>query len=286
MQITLKDVTHIYLKGEPQEVRALNAINLTLEGSGVVALIGGTGSGKSTLVQTLNGLIRPTSGEVLIDGEDIAKKRARLLPIRKRIGLVFQYPEHQLFEETVYEDIAFGPKNLKLTGEDVKVRVREALSLVGLDQEILSLSPFHLSGGQQRRVAIAGVLAMEPEVLILDEPTAGLDPRGRKDILGQIQELQREKGLLVLFATHRMEEAATLSNRILVMDRGELVLDGTPKEIFTRVQRLRELHLDVPPFTSLFHRLAEKGYRVRQDILTLREAREEILSLLGKGSGE
>ncbi len=283
MQITLKDVTHIYLKGEPQEVRALKAINLILEGSGVVALIGGTGSGKSTLVQTLNGLIRPTSGEILIDGEDITIKRARLLPIRKRIGLVFQYPEHQLFEETVYEDIAFGPKNLGLTGEDVKERVREALSLVGLDQEILSLSPFHLSGGQQRRVAIAGVLAMEPEVLILDEPTAGLDPRGRQDILGQIQELQREKGLLVLFATHRMEEAATLSNRILVMDRGELVLDGTPKEIFTKVQRLRELHLDVPPFTSLFHRLAEKGYPVRQDILTLREAREEILSLLGKG---
>lgn len=283
MQITLNNVTHIYLKGEPQEVKALNKINITLEGSGIVALIGSTGSGKSTLLQTLNGLIKPTEGQIIIDGEDITRKGARLLSIPKRIGLVFQYPEHQLFEESVYEDLAFGPKNLDLTEEDIRQRVEEAAHLVGLEKEILSMSPFHLSGGQKRRVAIAGVLAMGPEVLVLDEPTAGLDPRGREEILGQLQRLQREKGLLILLATHRMEEAATLAQRILVLHRGELVLDGTPKEVFSKVERLEEIHLDVPPLTRLFYLLNQRGYRVRQDILHLKEAREEILSLLGKG---
>lgn len=285
MQITLRNVTHIYLKGEPQEVTALKSISLSFEGSGIVALIGGTGSGKSTLLQTLNGLIQPTEGQIIIDGQDITKKGANLLSIRKRVGLVFQYPEHQLFEETVYEDLAFGPKNLELTAKEIKQRVEEAALLVGLEKEVLSMSPFHLSGGQKRRVAIAGVLAMDPEVLILDEPTAGLDPRGREDILGQLQQLQKEKGLLVLLATHRMEEAAALSERVLVLNRGELVLDGPPKEIFSMGERLEELHLDVPPLTRLFYLLGKRGYRVRQDILDLKEAREEILSLLGRGSG-
>lgn len=286
MQIALRDVTHIYLKGEPQEVVALQDVQLTLTGSGVVGLIGGTGSGKSTLIQTLNGLIKPTKGQVLMDGQDITRRRASLLDIRKRVGLVFQYPEHQLFEETVYEDLAFGPKNLGLIGTAVQERVQEALSSVGLPQEILSRSPFQLSGGQKRRVAIAGVLAMRPETLILDEPTAGLDPKGRRDILGQISRLQQKKGLLVILVTHRMEEVASLAHRILVLHQGRLVLDGTPREIFSQTQRLLDLQLDVPQITRLFHQLANKGYPLRRDVLTVKEAEEELFSLLFRGGRE
>lgn len=283
MQIALRDVTHVYLQGEPQEITALLNIYLTFEGSGVVGLIGGTGSGKSTLVQTLNGLIKPTQGQILIDGEDITRRGASLLKIRKRVGLVFQYPEHQLFEETVYEDLAFGPKNLGLTGSQVEERVQAALVAVGLPQEILSRSPFRLSGGQKRRVAIAGVLAMEPETLILDEPTAGLDPVGRRDILQQIKQLQEEKGLLVILVTHRMEEVASLAQRILVLDQGRLVLDGTPGEIFSQVEQLLQLQLDVPQITRLFHQLAQKGYSLPRDIFTVQGARELLLPLLLKG---
>lgn len=283
MQILLKDITHIYLKGEPQEMVALKNLNLTLKGSGVIGLIGATGSGKSTLVQLVNGLIKPTKGQVLIDGEDINRRGAPILEIRKKVGLVFQYPEHQLFEETVYEDLAFGPKNLGLSGSLLKERVEESLVAVGLPLDILPRSPFHLSGGQKRRVAIAGVLAMRPQVLILDEPTAGLDPRGRREILLGIKKLQEERGLLVILVTHRMEEVAYLSHRILVLNRGELALDGTPKEIFLQAEILEKLQLDLPQITRVFDLLAKKGYPLSRDVLTVKEAKREILSLLRKG---
>ncbi len=280
MRIVLENVTHIYLKGDPREVKALKGINLTLQGSGVVGLIGRTGSGKSTLIQTMNGLLKPTSGSIFIDGEEITARGADLLQLRKRIGLVFQYPEHQLFEETVYQDLAFGPRNLGLEEKEVEARVHQALEAVELEIALLQRSPFELSGGQQRRVAIAGVLAMQPEVLILDEPTAGLDPAGREHILNQIIELQRERDLLVLLVSHRMEEVGTLAERLLVLEEGQLVLDGSPRSVFREVEYLRELDLDIPPLTDLFHRLANRGLSVSEEILTVEEARQEIMALL------
>ncbi|NLJ84388.1 MAG: energy-coupling factor transporter ATPase [Halanaerobiaceae bacterium] len=276
MLIELKNVSHIYdddLKG----TEALKDINLRISDQEFIGLVGHTGSGKSTLVQMLNGLIKPSSGSVIIDGVNITGEKTSLLGIRRKIGLVFQYPEHQLFEETVYGDVAFGPRNLGLSEEEVELRVKEALELVGLDyEEFKDRSPFNLSGGQQRKVAIAGVLAMKPEVLILDEPSAGLDPQGRQQLISLLEYLYNNKGMTIILVSHRMEEIARLSNRVIVMSEGEIVFDDSPARVFSEVEKIRELGLDLPEITEILWRLNGKGLRVRTDIFSLAEAVEEI----------
>jgi len=238
----------------------LDNINLTINEKDFIGLIGHTGSGKSTLVQHLNGLIKPTSGRVIVDGIDTKDANGNLLKVRQKVGLVFQYPEHQLFEETIYKDIAFGPSNLGLDEGEIYNRVKTAMELVGLDFEKLKdRSPFELSGGQKRRVAIAGVLAMEPKVLVLDEPTAGLDPRGRDEILGRIKKLYEEKNITIILVSHSMEDIAKLVNRIVVMHRGKIVMDGETKEVFKQVEKLEQIGLGIPQITSFMRKFKEKG---------------------------
>ncbi|MGB4178085.1 MAG: energy-coupling factor transporter ATPase, partial [Halanaerobiales bacterium] len=256
---------------------ALRNINLTIREREFIGLVGHTGSGKSTLVQLLNGLIKPSTGTITIDGLNITEGKTSLLGIRRKIGLVFQYPEHQLFEETIYGDVAFGPRNLQLEEEEVEIRVREALELVGLDyEEFKDRSPFNLSGGQQRKVAIAGVLAMKPEVLILDEPSAGLDPQGRQQLINLLEYLYEEKGMTIILVSHRMEEIARLSNRVIVMSEGEIIFDDRPEKVFSEVERIRQLGLDLPEITEILWRLNKKGLQVRTDLFSLTEAVEEI----------
>ena len=260
---------------------ALSDVSLEIEAGEFVGLIGPTGSGKSTLVQHFNGLILPSSGKVYVDGVDLAKKDTQLRLIRQKVGLVFQYPEHQLFGETILEDVGFGPRNGGLSDDEVVERVREALAYVGLDYEALKdRSPFELSGGQKRRVAIAGVLAMRPSVLILDEPTAGLDPEGREEILGEIKRLHKERGITVILVTHSMEDVARLVDRLIVMERGSIALDGTPVEVFGQVARLKKMGLGVPEITELMHELKARGLDVNTDILTVAKAEEEIIRLI------
>lgn len=260
---------------------ALRNVSLEIEDGELVGIIGPTGSGKSTLIQHFNGLLKPDSGKVFVDGVDLTLKDTQLRLIRQKVGMVFQYPEHQLFGETVLEDVGFGPRNIGLSDEDVIQRVREALAYVGLDFEaIKDKSPFELSGGQKRRVAIAGVLAMRPAVLVLDEPTAGLDPEGREEILAEISQLHND-GITVVLVTHSMEDIARLATRLIVMDRGTVALDGTPVEVFREVARLRELGLGVPEITELMHELKARGLDVRTDILTVPEAEEEIIRVMG-----
>src|SRR5690554_3623145 len=276
MLIELKNVSHIYdddLKG----TEALKDINLRISDQEFIGLVGHTGSGKSTLVQMLNGLIKPSSGSVIIDGVNITGEKTSLLGIRRKIGLVFQYPEHQLFEETVYGDVAFGPRNLGLSEEKVELRVKEALELVGLDyEEFKDRSPFNLSGGQQRKVAIAGVLAMKPEVLILDEPSAGLDPQGRQQLISLLEYLYNNKGMTIILVSHRMEEIARLSNRVIVMSEGEIVFDAIPEQVFSEVEKIRKLALDLPEITEILWCLKDKGLKVRTDIFSLSKAVREI----------
>ncbi|HOA40514.1 MAG TPA: energy-coupling factor transporter ATPase [Halanaerobiales bacterium] len=275
MLIELKNVSHIYDDGQVTE--ALRNINLTIREREFIGLVGHTGSGKSTLVQLLNGLIKPSTGTITIDGLNITEGKTSLLGIRRKIGLVFQYPEHQLFEETIYGDVAFGPRNLQLEEEEVEIRVREALELVGLDyEEFKDRSPFNLSGGQQRKVAIAGVLAMKPEVLILDEPSAGLDPQGRQQLINLLEYLYEEKGMTIILVSHRMEEIARLSNRVIVMSEGEIIFDDRPEKVFSEVERIRQLGLDLPEITEILWRLNKKGLQVRTDLFSLTEAVEEI----------
>lgn len=281
MSIVLEKLTHVYQQG-PQATTALRDIDLTIEDGELLALIGHTGSGKSTLAQHLNGLVKPTSGRVLLDGHDINAPGADGRKLRFRVGLVFQYPEHQLFGETVLEDVGFGPQNGGLPAEEVEQRVRRALAYVGLDfEELKDQSPFELSGGQKRRVAIAGVLAMEPSVLILDEPTAGLDPKGREEILDEICALHKERGITVILVSHSMEDVARLVDRLIVMDKGRVVLDGTPVEVFREADTLRELGLGLPQVTELMHELKAKGLAVNTDILTVEAAEEEIARVMG-----
>ncbi len=276
MLIELKNVSHIYAD-DFQGTEALKNINLKIRDHEFIGLVGHTGSGKSTLVQLLNGLIKPSSGSVIIDGVNITEEKTGLLGIRRKIGLVFQYPEHQLFEETVFGDVAFGPRNLGLSEEEVEVRVRESLELVGLDyEEFKDRSPFNLSGGQQRKVAIAGVLAMKPEVLILDEPSAGLDPQGRQQLISLLEYLYNKKGMTIILVSHRMEEIAHLANRVIVMSEGEIIFDDSPAKVFSEVERIRELGLDLPEITEILWRLNRKGLKVRTDIFSLAEAVEEI----------
>jgi len=287
MPIVVDNLSHVYNPDSPLEARALDQVNLEVRDGEFLGLIGSTGSGKSTLIQHLNGLLRPTSGRVLVDEVEItATSKGSLKAVRKKVGLVFQYPEHQLFEETVRRDVGFGPRNLGLGPDEVEERVREAITMVGLPETVLERSPFELSGGQVRRVAIAGVLAMRPKVLILDEPTAGLDPRGREEILGQVRRLHRDFGLTVVLVSHSMEDVARLAQRLVVLHRGRVALEGLPREVFSHAEELTRLGLGVPQVTSLLQALRQRGLPLRQDVLTVEEARDELarwLKTTGRG---
>lgn len=281
MPIEVRDLTHIYHKGSPSQSTALNGVTVRVEDGEFVGLIGPTGSGKSTLIQHLNGLLKPTSGEVLIDGVSIWEKGSSLRKLRQKVGLVFQYAEQQVFEETVREDIAFGPRNLGLSDGEVKERVEEAARLVGLPGDLLERSPFELSGGQLRRVAVAGVVAMKPQVLILDEPAAGLDPRGRDGILTKVKEMHRS-GMTVILVSHNMEDVARLCDRLLVLNKGQLVADGSPREVFSRGDFVSAIGLRSPDVVVLMERLRERGWNVRTDIVNIEEAYKEIVREMGK----
>ena len=280
--LEVKNLNHIYSAGTPFEHVALENVSFSLERGEFVGVIGHTGSGKSTLMQHLNGLLKPTSGSVLLDGNDIWSSKAFAHQCRFRVGLVFQYPEYQLFEETVYKDIAFGPKNMKLSAGEIDRRVRESAALVGLTEDMLEMSPFDLSGGQKRRAAIAGVIAMEPEVLILDEPTAGLDPEGRAEILENIQQYRRQKNATILMVSHSMSDVARLTDRLLVMNGAHLAMDGTPAEIFERAEELLEMGLDIPAVTEVFLKLRELGIAIPQ-VYSARQAVAELCRLKGVG---
>lgn len=281
MSIIIKDLNHIYSINTPFETIAIDNINIEIKDKEFIGLIGHTGSGKSTLIQHLNGLLKPTDGKILIDDIDIHSDKNKLLSIRKKVGLVFQYPEHQLFEETVFKDVAFGPKNLGLTDKEIEVIVKESLELVGINyDEIKDKSPFELSGGQKRRVAIAGVLAMKPSILVLDEPTAGLDPKGRDEILNQIKNLYNEKNITIILVSHSMEDVAKLVNRLIVMHKGKVIMDGNTKDVFKNVETLENIGLGVPQITYLMRELKKRGKNVRTDIITIEEAKEELLKYL------
>lgn len=283
MSIKIENLTHVYMPKSPFEKKALDNVNLLIEDGEFLALIGHTGSGKSTLIQHLNGLLEPTSGRILVDDIDITNKEAKLTEIRKKIGLVFQYPEYQLFEETIEKDIAFGPNNLGLSSEEVSRRVKKSMEMVGLDYETYKdVSPFDLSGGQKRRVAIAGVIAMEPKVLILDEPTAGLDPKGRDDILEQIKLLHEKYKMTIVLVSHSMEEVGKLAQRIVVMNKGKVELLGKPSEVFKEVETLEKIGLAVPQVTYLMRVLRERGFNVSDEIFTVEKGTEAILKVLSK----
>ena len=278
MPIEVKNLTHTYSEGSAFQSTAIREVSLTIADGEFLAVVGHTGSGKSTLVQHLNGLLKPTSGQVLIDGEDLNGEGVNRRAVRQKVGLVFQYPEYQLFEETVAKDIAFGPKNQGLSPEEIDRRVRRAMAHVQLDYDrYADRSPFELSGGQMRRVAIAGVLAMEPKVLILDEPTAGLDPRGRDRILGMIRDLHAEGGVTVVMVSHSMDDVARLATRMVVMSRGRLVAEGTPRSIFRQGDMMRSIGLDVPAAVKLCAALREKGIDLPGDLYTPDEVRDALL---------
>lgn len=271
--IKAENLTHVYQPGMPFEKTALENVNLEIEQGDFVALIGHTGSGKSTLIQHFNALEKPTSGKLYVDGTDVSDPKADLKRLRRTVGLVFQYPEHQLFEETVYRDIAFGPVNMGCPSNEVKERVSEAMRLSGLPGKLADRSPFDLSGGQKRRVAIAGVLAMRPKVLVLDEPTAGLDPAGRDEILGAIVGLHRmAKDMTVIFVSHSMEDVANLAKHVIVMNKGRVAMTGTVPEVFSHSAELISMGLDVPEVTQLFMKLKERGIDVPSDIYTVKDA--------------
>lgn len=284
--VEIRNVSVTYGLGTPYQERALSDVSLKIGDNGFAGIIGPTGSGKSTLIQLMNGLIRPDSGEVIFKGIPLSQiKGVELKQLRSRIGLVFQYPEQQIFEETVAQEIAFGPNNLGLSKQETEARVIEAMGFVGLDfQEYKNRSPFRLSGGQMRRVAIAGILAMKPEMLILDEPTAGLDPQSRRDILDRISRIREQWNMTVVLVSHSMEDIARLTDKIFVLNEGKLIFEGTPGEVFAEPDRLRRLGLEIPAMTELMFRLASQGIPVRKDIFTEPQARDELLKHL-KGAG-
>ena len=285
MPIEVSHLTHCYSEGSALRTVALNDVSFGIENGEFVGIIGHTGSGKSTLVQHLNGLLKPTSGQVLVDGEDLNGEHVNRRALRQRIGLVFQYPEYQLFEETVAKDIAFGPKNQGLSAAEIDERVRYAMDCVHLDyQKYAERSPFELSGGQMRRVAIAGVLAMRPSVLILDEPTAGLDPRGRDRILSMLEELHARENVTILMVSHSMDDMARLATRLIVMSDGKIVADGTPREIFMQEEMMTSIGLDVPEAARLCARLRAKGYDLPADLFRPEQLKEQLLRLWKEGS--
>lgn len=280
MPIILNHVNCIYEAGTNMEVAALKDVNLVIPDGQFIGLIGHTGSGKSSLVQHLNGLMKPTGGEVYFDGQDIADEDYDKKKLRSDVGLVFQYPEHQLFEADVFSDVCFGPKNLGLSKKEVELRAYEALKMVGLEDEYFYQSPFDLSGGQKRRVAIAGVIAMKPKMLILDEPTAGLDPKGRDEILDQIARMHQENHITIILVSHSMEDVANYVGRIIVMNQGQVMLDGAPAEVFRHYRELEAIGLAAPQVTYLMHELKAKGFPVGTDATTVAEAKEEILRVM------
>ena len=282
--IKAENVNYIDQQGMPFERQALYDVNIEIEDGSLVALIGHTGSGKSTLIQHFNALVKPTSGKIIINGIDVTAPKADLRLVRKTVGLVFQYPEHQLFEETVYKDIAFGPKNMGFSDEEIDKRVRESAALVGLKEKHLTRSPFDLSGGQKRRVAIAGVLAMNPKVLILDEPTAGLDPKGRDEILATIKKLHEEnKEMIIIFVSHSMEDVAKTAERVIVMNGGHVEMQGTVAEVFAQAEHLQKIGLNVPQVTLLTDKLRLAGYDLPEHIYTVKYAADAIKKLIGGG---
>jgi energy-coupling factor transport system ATP-binding protein len=283
--IKTEGLCHRYSIGTPFERTAIEDISFEARSGEFIGIIGHTGSGKSTFIQHLNGLLRPTEGKVFYEGTDIWSSKATTRDIRFKVGLVFQYPEYQLFEETVYKDIAFGPQNMKLSDEEVDRRVREAAEFAGIGEELLEKSPFELSGGQKRRVAIAGVIAMRPNVLILDEPGAGLDPRGRESIIENIRRYHRATGATVIMVTHSMEEIASTVERIVVFNRGRIAISGTPKEVFSRGDELAQMGLSVPQVTSIAKRLSELGLPVDTSVYTIEQLKTALLRLKGGGKG-
>ena len=285
MQLELKNVSYTYGKGTVFEVNALSNIDLMIEEGQFIGIIGHTGSGKSTLIQHFNALMQPTEGKVLFEGEDIWGEKYDRRALRSKVGLVFQYPEHQLFEADVLSDTAFGPKNQGLSKEEAEARAREALAQVGFPEKFYGHSPFELSGGQKRRVAIAGVLAMNPKVLILDEPTAGLDPKGRDEILDQISYLHEKRGITIILVSHSMEDVARYADRLIVVNDGKIPYDGTPREVFTHYEELEKIGLAAPQITYIMHDLAAKGLAVDVHATTVEEAKKSILeALAGKGA--
>ena len=281
MSIILDHVNHIYSKGTSDEVKALDDISLEIADGDFIGLIGHTGSGKSTLVQHLDGLLKATSGHIYYNGEDIYDKGYDMKGLRSKVGLVFQYPEHQLFEEDVFKDVCFGPRNIGLTEGEAEIAAYQALKAVRLPEELYYVSPFDLSGGQKRRVAIAGVLAMKPKILILDEPTAGLDPEGREEILGLLKNLHDEQGITVILVSHSMEDMADHAERLLVMDRGSIIMNGSPVEVFMNADILEDVGLSVPQVTAVLREMRQKGFDVDISATTVAEAADSIMKVLG-----
>ena len=277
--VELKGVSFIYGKKTPYEIKALDDVSLEIEENLITGLIGHTGSGKSTLVQMLNGILRPSSGTVIVDGEDIWKKPRKIASVRYKVGMVMQYPEYQLFADTVKDDIAYGPKNMGLSAEEIEYRVKKSAEFCGIDEETLKKSPFDLSGGQKRRVALAGVMAMNPKILVLDEPAAGLDPKGRREILGGIKRYREESGTTVIIVSHSMEDMAMYCDRVVVMSGAKLLLNGTTKEVFAKSEILKENGLDVPEITNIVLKLREKGIEIPGDIYTVEDAVKSISAL-------
>ncbi|PKM80800.1 MAG: energy-coupling factor transporter ATPase [Firmicutes bacterium HGW-Firmicutes-13] len=287
MLLQIKNLTYCYMPGSPFESRALNKINLTINEGDFLGLIGRTGLGKTTLVQHFNGLLKPSEGTVIFKEQDLyGNKKVSWREVRQKIGLVFQFPEEQLFGETVFEDVAFGPRKLGLTEKTVSRRVESALNMVNLDfHEVKDRSPFSLSRGQMRRVAVAGVLSMEPELLVMDEPTSGLDPMGRRELLEQVKSFHQKNGITIVFVSHNMEEVARLANRLVVMEGGEIVLDGSPRQVFREGKKLLSIGLGLPQVTELMLTLRDQGQEVRTDIFTVEEARGEIIKKLNRKRG-
>ncbi|MDD6146331.1 MAG: energy-coupling factor transporter ATPase [Oscillospiraceae bacterium] len=281
-----QNLTHIYSKGTTSQVDAIRDISLAIEKGELVGIIGHTGSGKSTLIQHFNGLLKASSGTVLLEGKDIWQDKKNIRAVRFKVGICFQYPEYQLFEETVYKDIAFGPKNMKLPEEEIDKRVRSVIRFVGLDETYLDKSPFDLSGGEKRRVAIAGVMAMEPEVLILDEPCAGLDPRGRDTVLSMIKQYQKDTGSTLLVVSHSMEDISKIATKILVMNQSRLAYYDTVDRVFSHAEELQDMGLNIPQLTRLFMKLKAAGYDVDTDVYTMEKAKSELLRLLRGGGGK
>ena len=281
--IKVENLTHTYSVGTPFEKTAVHGVNVEFRPGELVAVIGHTGSGKSTFMQHLNGLLAPTSGTVYCEGQDIFASKEATRDVRFKVGLVFQYPEYQLFEETVYKDIAFGPKNMKLSEREIDERVREAAGFVGVGEELFERSPLELSGGQKRRIAIAGVIAMRPRVLILDEPTAGLDPGGCEGILKNVLDYRHQTGSTVLFVTHSMDDAARIADRLIVFHEGGIAMDGTPDEVFSRARELTEMGLDVPQPAAIAAALRERGAALPESVYTAQQLHEAVLALLRKG---
>lgn len=280
MSIELKNITYTYSPGTAYEIHALKDINLEIPDGQFIGVIGHTGSGKSTLIQHLNALIRPTSGSVLYNGEDVWEEKYDRRKLRSQVGLVFQYPEHQLFESDVLSDVCFGPMNQGMSREEAETEAKKALLQVGFKEKNFSKSPFELSGGQKKRVAIAGVLAMNPKILILDEPTAGLDPKGRDEILDQISELHKARGITIILVSHSMEDVAKYVERLIVVNRGQIAFDDTPREVFSHYQELEAMGLAAPQITYIMHALKQKGLKVDPNATTVEEARDDILRAL------